>query len=311
MAVVLVENRPYAFILASHGIASATKSMQRLDELINKSIPWVKFKETMRELNDSKEHFSYQAAHVVGQVAQLLLSCGDRYMSSVNAVDRWCKIAVPLLEGFMRMFEKVKEPATAEAQRKILHAVLTKGSLAINDAMTELKASQEDFNRMTSKLYELEVIFNNDLKQKNNNFFASKFEIRAQAGISSALAGGALFGPIGLALATAAAAGIVEGNMIPELQKAFDEVSGKFSALKDTLVTAGESIVKAKSDIDSEITKLDDISGKISVTENFAEVWATCPDEMFEELKNSTKGLIQLCKDYSTSAEMKRKTQWQ
>ena len=295
--------------MANAGVNSAKNSMMLLQDLIDSTIPWEEFRNTMQALNDSKDQFSTKAATVVGQVAKLLLDCGDRYMSSVNAIDKWCKSAVPSLKGFMGLFAKTADAKIAEAQKKLLLGVLNRGNTAIAQAIEELKKSQTDFNDMTAKLLELDVIFRNDFDKESEYFEQAKAKVRTEAYLG-ALAGAAFFGPIGLAISYSTAVGVVEGNIIPNLLKAFLEVKEKFQLLKSSLTSAGVTIDKAKNDISNEIKALNEISAQIETTENFADAWSVCPKEWFDDLKDATETLIKMCKDYSTKAEQKRVTQW-
>ena len=128
-------------------------------------------------------------------------------------------------------------------------------------------------------------------------------DLRKQAYGGAAV--GAVFGPIGLAVSYSIAAGVVEGELIPNLLKAFKETQKMFEDLQNTVKTTQESIDSAKLAITAEIRALGTMSAKIEETKTFAETWALVPSVLFGDLKKSTNQLIDMCKQYTVAAEKK------
>ena len=295
--------------LATGGISAVKQAMTVISDLMDATIPWKDFREIIKRLKESKDQYSNEAASVVGEVAKLLLDSSDSYVLSVNNVDNWCKSAVQHLEVYLNLFAGTKDKGTAEAQKILLLTVLNDGQAAISKALDDLNTCNERFNVLTAKLIELETIFENDFRESSAYFENSLKQLRKRA-YGGAAAGVLFFGPIGLAISYSIAAGVVEGNMVPELKRAFRATRQKFANLQKTLVKAKTVLQSAKDDINEEITRLNNISSQISTTNGFANAWAAAPAHLFESLKKSTNELIRICTDYSASAQSKRATNW-
>ena len=295
--------------LATGGISAVKQAMTVISELMDATIPWNDFREIIKRLKESKDQYSNQAASVVGEVAKLLLDSCDSYVSSVNNVDNWCKSAVQHLEVFLNLFAGITDKETAEAQKTLLLAVLNNGQAAISKALEDLNTCNERFNSLTAKMIELETIFENDFRE-SSAYFANSLKQLRQRAYGGAAAGVLFFGPIGLAISYSIAAGVVEGNLVPQLKRAFRATRQKFANLQKTLIKAKTVLQSAKDDINEEITRVNNISSQIATTNGFANAWAAAPTPLFDSLKKSTNGLIKMCADYSASAQRKRATNW-
>lgn len=301
-----------AIELTSKGIDTAKKAIDLINEINDHIIPWKEFQTTMQSLRKYSDQYSDKAAVVVGQVAKLLLDCGDRYMASVNSVDRWCKSAVQLLRVYIDMFANITNKDVAEAQKGLMLTVLNNGHEAVEKAKVELEKCNTDFNGMSGKILELQALFNNDFKEGSAYYDSavSQLRIKAYAGAASSAVTLPFLGPIGIAVAYSIAAGVVEGELIPNLKKAFKETEESFARLKETLTKAEGAVKSASKEIDQELDTLKDMASQIDSTKGLAEVWSDAPAYLFNPLKTQTEQLIQMCKAYSTEAEKKREKSW-
>ena len=299
-----------AIELATDGVAAVKQAMTVISDLLDSTIPWKDFREIIKRVKESEDQYSNEAALVVGEVAKLLLDSCDSYVLSVNSVDNWCKSAVQHLVVYLHLFAGTKDKGTAEAQKILLLTVLNDGQAAISKALNDLNTCNERFNVLTAKLIELETIFENDFRDSSAYFKNSVKQLRQKMYGGAALAGTLVLGPIGLAISSIIAAGIVEVNMVPQLKEAFRATRQKFADLQKTLVKAMTVLQSAKDDINEEITRLNNISSQIATTNGFALAWAAAPTPRFESLKQSTNELLKMCADYSASAQTKRATNW-
>ena len=288
---------------ANKGVVVASSVLHLYNKTVNQVIPWNTFEKAMKELRDSKDEYSDAAAEIVGKVQTLLLNSCDEYSSSLEAVNTWCKMAVPVLGQYMCLFEHITNSKVAEAQKVLLLKVLNEGSKHMTDAISKLEASKRSFNVAFGQLTALRTQLQNDFSKGSDYFERAKSKLRAEA-YGGAVAG-IVLGPIGLAISYSIAAGVVEGELVPKLEKAFKETAEKFDNLQETVNQAQRSIESAKKALGEEIRVLGTMSAKIEETKAFAETWALVPLVLFGDFKKSTNQLIDMCKQYIVAAEKK------
>ena len=290
--------------IAKAGLVSVSDVLKLYDGAVNDVIPWELFRQTIEDLKNSEKEYSDVAAELVGKVQTHLLNSSDEYESSLEEVNRWCKMAVPVLGQFMSLFEHTTNKDVAEAQKILLLQVLDDGADQIGKAITKLEASTKSFNDAQGLITTLTNQLDTDFKQGSSYYKAAVQKVRIQA-YCGAATGVVFLGPIGLAISYSIAAGVTEGHLIPKLEKAFNETKKMFEKLLDTVAEARASIESAKKSISQEIRVLGDVSAKINSTKSFATSWARAPSVLFDGLKKSTNELIDMCKQYTISAEKK------
>lgn len=176
--------------------------------------------------------------------------------------------------------------------------ILDSGDEAILEAAGQMDNSRGSFNGMTGKIKELQPKLAADFNEASNFFHKSVADVRTKA--YAGAASGVVFGPIGLAIAYSIAAGIVEGELVPNLKRSFKETQAAFDKLETDLEKSGDGIEAAKSKINKEIDDLRiNIKPKLNTTDGLAEAWALDPPRFFDSLKSNASDLIKLCTDYS------------
>lgn len=285
--------------IADQGVRAAKASLSLYSTLISSVIPWNEFKEAIDSLIASQNQYSSEAGIQVAQIQTLLQSSHANYDSSLQSVYAWCKKSAPMLGDFMKIFEHTRDSQKAEIQKNLLTTILKDGETAMDTAIKQLEQSKRSFNEASGALVTLKTTLDNDFSKGSSNYNSKKDDLRTKA--YAGAAAGAAFGPIGLAIAYAIAAGKVEGEMIPAMEREFAETKRRFERLQDIVVAAQNTITEAKVSISQEIRALGTISSQIETTKTFVETWALVPELLFDPLKKSTSELINMCNEYTRS----------
>ena len=118
-----------------NGVKAANEVLDLYNKSVNQLIPWDTYKQAMESLRQNRKQYSDAAAEIVGKVQTLLLNSSDEYDSSLEEVNKWCKMAVPVLGQYMTLFEMTSDPKIAEAQKILLLKVLNDGSTHMDNAI--------------------------------------------------------------------------------------------------------------------------------------------------------------------------------
>lgn len=286
------------------GVDAAKGVLDLYNQLMKTIVPWDAFNKTIKKLEEGKSQYSDKAAKVVGEVKTLLLNSKDVYDSASLEVYRWCKKSVPLLKNYLDLFQHTTSPDVAAGQKTLMMMVLKDGEDKMKSAMDRLERSKSSFNEASGKLQELKTVLDNDFSENSDYFKRACERIRTEAYVG-AIAGG-IFGPLGLAISYAIAAGTVEGDKIPELKKAFAETKKEFERLDKVVDNAMGDITNAKSDIDIKLKSINTIRAKIEEVKDFVKIWALIPIVEFQYLKKSCDELIDLCNQYVRAEDDKK-----
>ena len=290
--------------IAEKAIKAGSNAIDMYNKMVDQVIPWATFDGIISDLKGNKDQYSAAAAVIVGEVQTLLMDSKDSYDSSTGAVYRWCQSAVPLLQGFMALFESISDPGAAKAQLVLFKETLNQGQLAMELAIKELEKSKESFNKAAGKLTALNAKLKEDFSPRSAYYDAAVAKVRKEA--YAGAAAGVVFGPIGLAIAYAIAAGVVEGELIPNLEKAFAETKASFNKMETMLTGAQTDITQAKEKLSDEVKVVGTILAQIKTTDAFAKAWSFAPSTMFGMLKDSTNKLIAMCEAYVKSKDDKK-----
>lgn len=289
---------------AEKAIKAGSNAIDLYNKMVDQVIPWATFDGIISDLKENKDQYSATAAGIVGEVQELLMDSKDSYDSSTGAVYRWCQSAVPLLQGFMALFESISDPGAAKAQLVLFKETLNQGQLAMELAIKELEKSKGSFNKAARKLTNLNAQLKEDFSKGSTYYDAAVAKVRKEA--YAGAAAGVVFGPIGLAIAYAIAAGVVEGELIPNLEKAFAETKASFNKMETMLTGAQTDITQAKEKLSDEVKVVGTILAQIITTDLLAKAWSYAPSTMFGMLKDSTNKLIAMCEAYVKSKDDKK-----
>jgi hemolysin E len=296
-----VKSATAAIAVAQGGIEAAESVLGLYNQIAEKVIPWKTFEEIIEHLNKTKDQYSSEAAKLVGDVQTLFLDAKDDYNASVESVVRWCRTSSTLLAQYLVLFEKITDPGIAVAQKILIVKVLSEGHDAMEKATESLQKSSGSFNDAYGKLTTLQKQLELDFDKESEFFNNAVDKVRTEA--YAGAAAGAILGPIGLAISYSIAAGVVEGKLIPELEKAFEETKTYFQNLTTDLEDTLKKIEEAKANIVAEIKVIGKISSQIDTTTTFAEIWAASPVALFAPLKQQTQTLIDMCNQYVEAKE--------
>ena len=155
---------------AKNGVDAANEALDLYNKSVNQLIPWDTFMQAMKDLRDNEKQYSDVAAVIVGKVQTLLLNSSDEYDSSLEEVNKWCKMAVPVLGQYMTLFEMTSDPKIAEAQKILLLKVLNDGSTHMDSAIAKLEVSKKSFNDAYGQLTTLKTQLDNDFKEGSSYY---------------------------------------------------------------------------------------------------------------------------------------------
>jgi hypothetical protein len=224
----------------------------------------------------------------------------DQYQYSTQAVYCWWKLATALLEDFMKLFTSIMDKGKARAWLGLFTTILDIGQKRMTDAMYQLEASSKSFNTAAGKLTTLNSMLKEDFSKGSSYFDSAVNKVCTDAYAGAAV--GAAFGPIGLAISYSIATGVVEGKLIPNLEKAFTETRWR------PCLTIWKIWYKPHKRISRKPRAvIGNISSQITTSETIVNAWVYCPKDLFDSLKKQTTILIEMYSDYIKRADSKKK----
>lgn len=272
---------------------AADKALELYDKVLDKTIPWKEFENTIKELDKYREDYSKEAGQLIGKIKTLLLNGMDTYFLSTQSIYEWCGTAVYQLNLYLKLFKETG-PKSAAAQKAILLAVLDSGIKKMNEAQQRLSESSSAFNKVSGELLSLNTQLKNDF-DKNSEYYRKQIDkIRTEA--YAGAASGAVLGPFGLLISYSIAAGVIEGKLVPELNAKMDSIKAFYVDLKQTLEKTNMDIDTTKTKLQTEIATIGDLKVKTENTQTII------PLDEFETLRDEViKAVTQLiahCSDY-------------
>ncbi|MCC2615188.1 hemolysin E [Aestuariibacter halophilus] len=280
-----------AVAVIDKSLTAADKAIDLYNKGLDQLIPWKTFEETVNNLAEYQDHYSKAAGAMVGKVKSLLMDSEDAYFKSTQSIYEWSSMAASLLSAYLELFEQF-DAEKAAAQKHILLKVLGEGITKMGVAQDALQTASQHFNAAAGELITLNTQLSNDFDAKSSYFQAQVDKIRKEA--YGGAAAGAIAGPFGLIISYSIAAGVVEGKLIPELQKQLKSVQGFFTDITALVKTADQQISDAKSKLKEEVQVIGDMKASTETTQFFVEY----DDLMLKQLKGAASKLIQQCQDY-------------
>lgn len=240
-------------VITKQDFELVVKSLELYNKVLDQIIPWNSFQETVKGLDRYLKNYSLEAAQIIGEIKTLAYNSADNYFSTTQSIREWCGLTSRLLKAYLQLFNKHDEN-NFPAQKQLLKKVLDDGMGKMTTAHTNLESISAGFNIMTGKLTELLAQLVIDFDNKSNYVKTVNSRIRQNA--YGTAAAGVVLGPFGLLLSYSVAAGVVEGQMIPEVQRKLVEVKNFFETLKTQIEKASTDIKNAKSNLDVELENI-------------------------------------------------------
>jgi len=274
-------------------VKAATLAMLSIvDQVIVGSNAIDLFDKIISDLKANKEQYSSDATAIVGEVQVLLINSKHSYASSTMSVYRWCQTAVQTLQIFMLLFESISDPEAAKAKLTLFKETLKQGHLAMDIAINELEKSNESFNKAAGKITTLSARLKLDFAKGSTYHDDAVAKVRTEA-YKKAMKN------CSATIAYNIAADVVERELIPNLEKAFDETKALFKHMETMCTDAQADINKAKKTVGT-------IMAQIKTTDTLAKAWSVVPSTMFDMLNDSTNKLIAMCEAYVKSKDDKK-----
>ena len=158
-------------------------------------------------------------------------------------------------------------------------------------AQEALGESSTSFNAASGQLSLLTTQLNSDFARGSSYYENEVDKLRKEAYAGAA---GIAGGPFGLLVSYSIASGVVEGKLVPELNKKFAEVQQSFKNIRKLVAQANVDINNAKGNLQNEIHTIGEIKSQTETTK----MWVELDDLMLSLLKESAGVLIKQCKDY-------------
>jgi len=161
---------------------------------------------------------------------------------------------------------------------------------------TKIEQSSGNFSIVSGKLLELHARLTNEFDSKSSYFEGKVAKIRtdAYAGAVSGICGG----PFGLIISYSIAAGIVEGQLIPELKKKLESVKNYYTNLQSTVDQTNAAINGTKEKLEAEVKSIGVMKGQTEATK--FDIKELDSEDMKEFVVKDVNILIAQCNEYQT-----------
>lgn len=284
--------------LIKDAIETADQALDLYNKVLDQIIPWGTFEETIARIAQYRDDYSIEAAMLVGKVTTLLGNSQDSYFEAVDKVYQWCDVAVVVLPAYVNA---LSDPDTASKQKDLLLKVLQVGAQDINAGVTKLEEASRSFNDADGELTVLYKRLDEDFDQQSGYFKQQVDKIRKEAYGGAAV--GVVGGPFGLIVAYAIAAGVVEGQLVPELMTRLESVKAFFKKLQDEITATQSEIGGAKVELRNEAVALGELKSEIETTAIFIELDAAA--EFKAEITTAAMTLAESCQGYRSRHQAK------
>lgn len=277
---------------AKKAIDALSEAMDWFSEIINESVPWQTFEDTLNELEKFRDEYSQKAAEKVAEVKMHMSQGVIAYYQASKAVYEWCLVVEPLLQKYIELFDHIDKTKSAE-QKKVLVSMLDNGIAEMKKAQEMLGDSSASFNGAAGQLTTLRHQLSSDFSEKSGFYAAKIAQTRAEGyGISAA------FGPIAWAIA----AGVVEGELVPNIKARFKEARQFYKNLNDIVSNSFTEIDQTKAKLGREIRAIGDLKVKTEEMNTFASIDGVT--QLRDTIISSAKGLIDKCTTYRSKHQM-------
>lgn len=265
----------------------SSDAMDSFIEVIDEAVPWHTFEATLNELDKFRNEYSKKAAEKVAEVRMYMSEGMNAYYLATKDVNEWCMVVEPMVQEYIDLFDNIDKAKSAQ-QNGVLVKMLDGGIKEMEEAQEKLGNSSSSLNGAAGHLTTLRHQLNSDFNENSEHYASKIAQVRAEGyGISS------IFGPIAWAIA----AGVVEGELVPNIKAKFREAK-KFYENLDAIVTKStKSIEETKVKLNREYHAI----GKLKVQSEELNTYASIDDaviELRDIVISSGKNLINKCTAY-------------
>jgi len=276
--------------IIKEGIDAAEKVLGLYDKVLDKCIKWDVFNETIAKLEKFKDDYSEKAGKLVGEIKTLMMDARDSYQMSVQSVFEWCSLTTKLLPIYIKLLDS-KNPTDADlaSQKSIILKVLGDGVEKMKKAQSVLATCSSSFNNAAGQLVTLHSQLTADFDGKSA-YVQAQIDKMKTALIVAKVA--AIFGVFGLIIAVTAHT-TVEGDLIPQMNKKFEEIQKFYKELTDTIAKSSAEIDTTKITLVKEIAIIGELKVQTEETKFFV-----ADDNLRSLVAGSAKKLMVQCESY-------------
>lgn len=276
--------------LIDKSIKTAEEALDLYNKVVDQLVPWKTFEETITNIERYKDDYSKEAAELVGKTKTLLLDSQDKYYMSTQSIYRWCGLTIKIIPIFIKTLDTSDQ---SDFQHKLIMKVLDDGIEKINDAIKLLGESSASFNLTSGNLTALDSRLKHDFDNKSSYFKSRVDQIRKEA--YGGAASGLIAGPFGLVISYSIAVGVVEGKLIPELNKKLTETKEFFIKLRTDVANAGKEIGNIKDKLKDEVKELGNLGAEVDSAKT---IFDLCTPEFRALITESADSLLKACDEY-------------
>lgn len=256
----------------------AVESDKEIFDTIKKAIDlydslelWTQIDETIATLDRYRADFSIESGGLIEEIKTRTLNGRDAYFRCTKSISEWCNLTIRELSKY------ISESESAD-RKKILITVLDDGINKMNEAQDALGESSTNFNEATATLTSLNARLNNEFDKESSYFQNILAQIRSIA----YGAGGpkSIFGVV-------ITAGVVEGKLVPELQKNMERARMFYEEMTITVNKQGTLIEEINGKLHDEMEVIGSLKERIDDISELGDI-------------ESVNELIVKCRKYAT-----------
>lgn len=279
--------------ITKEGINTINNALGLYNKVLDQIVPWQKFDETVKELDRYRDDYSNESAELVGKIKTLIKNAQDCYFSATQSIYEWCGLTTKLLAIYLDLFNK-RTSKTYEAQRALLIKVLEDGIVKMSAGQDKILQCSAYFNNVSGDLTVLHSRFGNEFNSNSSYVLGKINRIReeAYAGAISGICGG----PFGLIISYAIAAGVAEGQLIPELMSRLKEVQNFYDNLKAIIDKTNVDIDSTKRKLQEEVSNIGEMKTQTDSTKTLIPMDEL--DALRDSILDAVNTLIAQCNEY-------------
>lgn len=276
-----------ALDIAKGGIESLDRGLDVYHKILDKVVPWSKFRKAIVELDKNPLDYSEEAAALIGDIHTKMQDGLDAYIQATRNMFQWCGLTMDLLGDYKSFFDEEIDQDIYNMQRDILLQVLDDGITRMNKGREELAISSSSFTDAAGKLTELNRRLAVDYDAKSE-YFKNQLAHTRKVAYGAA----APFMIFGIAIA----GGIVEGFLVPQLKARMESTRKFYHDFSVDVEHAVKSIDDIRAKLEEEVKHISDSRLQNQNTEIDVESNVTPASK--EALLQSIEHLITKSNDY-------------